>query len=75
MLSRSFHHVLCHGAELGKMIENFYKLVQVCRSAGFLGSIFTLKAGKTENFPCSVLRASSTFEMVRVLLVVFALLV
>ena len=42
--------------------------VQVCRSAGFLGSISTLKAGKTENFPCSVSWASSTFDMVRVLL-------
>ena len=75
VLSRFLHHALYHGTELGKTIENFYKLVQVCRSAGFLGSISILKAGKTENLPCSVLRASSTFEMVRVLLVVFVLLV
>ena len=48
--------------------------MQVGRSAGFLGSISILKAGQTENFPCSVLplvsTTSSTFEMVRVLLVV-----
>ena len=75
VLSRFLHHALYHGTELGKAIENFYKLVQVCRSTGFLGSISILKAGKTENFPCSVLRASSTSEMVRVLLVVFVLFV
>ena len=55
MLSRLLHHALHHGIGLGKTIETFYKLVQVGRSAGFLGSTATLTAGETENFPCSML--------------------